>query len=647
MYGGSSAGGWSTDIAGRGGGGARARSEEWDDQLGSLYNPAVVRRLLPYLRPHRPLAIAALLSMVLFSVASYIQPLLLSLALKDFIATGDLHGLTWLMIGLIGVVLLTWAAEFARQWTTARLGNAVLLRLRTDLFDHLLSLSPSFYDKAEVGRVMSRVTSDVQVLQELITTGLLTVIADLIGLGVVITALLILDWQLALVTFAVIPFLVVIMLLWSRRARRTFLEVRRAIAIVNSALNEDLSGVRVVQSLRREEENARRFDVINEANRLANQRAGRLSASVLPVVEVLTALATGAVLIVAGIRLASGALDPATGVAAVVGFTLYIQRFFDPVRDLVLQYTMLQRAMAGAQRIFQVLDTPPAIMDRPDALAPPDLRGEVEFRDVSFAYEPGLPVLQAINLHVRPGETVALVGPTGAGKTTLVSLIARHYDVGAGAVLIDGHDVRDLQRPAITRRLGVVLQDPFLFSGTVLANIRYGRLDASPAEVEAAARAVNAHDWIARLPQGYDTPLHERGQNLSVGQRQLLAFARAILADPRILILDEATANVDSQTEALIQSALRRLLRGRTAFVIAHRLSTIRDADRVVVMREGHIVEIGTHAVLLAQGRLYADLYRLLYAQEETPAPPDDAAALAVLRRLHDRPRLAAVPAGS
>ena len=637
MFGSGSAGGWSSDLGGRGFGSQRGRSDQWEEALGTVYDPAVARRMTKYLRPHRGWATIALVSMIVYAAASYVQPLLISLAIRDFIANNDLRGLAWLMGGLIGVVLVTGVAEFVRQWATARVGHSVLLRLRRELFAHLLSLPQSFYDEAEVGRVMSRVTSDVQVLQELLTTGVLTVIADLIGLVIVIGALLFLDWQLALVTFAVIPLLIIAMRLWTRRARQAFVDVRRAIAAVNGSLNENLTGVRVVQSLRREDENARRFDAINQDHLRANQRAGWLSASALPLVEALTAGATAAVLIVAGLRLANGGLDPATGVAAIVGFTLYIQRFFDPIRDLVLQYTMFQRAMAGAERIFQVLDTPPRIVDPPDAFVLDDLRGEVEFRDVSLSYVPEVEVLHGIDLHVQPGETVAIVGPTGAGKTSLTALIARNYDVTAGAVLVDGHDVRDLARGSLTRRMGVVLQEPFLFSGSVRENIRYGRLDASPAAIEEAARVVGAHDWIMRLPDGYDTYLNERGQNLSLGQRQLLAFARAIVAEPRILILDEATANVDSETEALIQRALQRVLAGRTSFVIAHRLSTIRGADRVLVMQEGRIVETGTHESLLRAGGLYAELYRLTFSKQEGRRF-DDTEALAILRGLHARP---------
>ena len=654
MWSGGSAGGWSSNIGG-GGHGPRAghwgsswgRSDGWEEEYGKLYNPHLIRRISRYLIPHKRWALVGLVAMIVFAAASFSQPYIIFLALQDFIATGDLRGLARLMGVFVALALVAWVAEFVRQWAMARIGHRILLTMRQQVFDHMMSLSQSFYDDAEVGRVMSRVTSDVQVLQELLTTGVLTVVSDVIGLGIVIGFLLLIDWQLALATFVVLPPLLLVMVWWSRHARRAFLEVRSAIAAVNGTLNEDLNGVRVVQSVGRQDENARRFDDVNGWNLRATRRAGLMSAAVIPVVEVLTAAATALVVIIAGIQLANGGLDPATGVAAVISFAIFIQRFFDPVRDLVLQYTMFQRAMAGAERIFEVLDTVPEIVDREDALELDDIKGDVVFDNVSLEYVEGIRVLHDIELTVKAGETVAFVGETGAGKTSMTALISRAYDVTEGKVLIDGHDVRDIARRSVTKRMGVVLQDAFLYTGSVLDNIRYGRLDATHEEVVEAARVVGAHEWIMRLENGYDTFLNERGQNLSVGQRQLLAFARAILSNPRILILDEATANVDSQTEALIQRAISRMMEGRTSFVIAHRLSTIRSVDRIVVMDAGRIVEQGSHEELLASGGYYANLYEMTYAQHDENAF-DESEALAVLERMRQRARTgpALAPAG-
>jgi ATP-binding cassette subfamily B protein len=499
------------------------------------------------------------------------------------------------------------------------MGTRILRKLQSGMYDHVQELSLSFFDEMEVGRIISRLTSDVQVVQDLLTTGTLNSLSNMLGISIIVGILLFRDWQLALVTFAVLPPLILIMIYWAKVARAAFMQTRMTISALYGNLAESISGVRATQSMSREQENSRRFDRLNDENRNSNNWAALVSSAVMPVIEISVAIGVSAVLIVGGIRAihSSNSVDVAALIGTLAAFIVYVARFFDPIRELIMQYTMFQRAMAGGERIFEVLDTPARIVDKPDAVELQSVEGRIDFEHVSFHYIEGVPILQDIDLHVNPGETIAFVGPTGAGKTTITSLVSRGYEVTSGAIKIDGHDIRDIKRRSLTRHMGVVLQQPYLFTGTVRENIAYGRPDATDEQIQEAAIAVGAHDFIMRLENGYDTVLQQRGQNLSLGQRQLISFARAIVAQPRILVLDEATAYVDTQTEVIIQRALRQLLKNRTSFVIAHRLSTIREADRIVVLNQGRIEEIGNHAELLAKNGMYANLYRMTYEHEQ------------------------------
>jgi len=576
-----------------------------DEEGGRLYDHQVAVRLGAYLRPHWRSAILAFLAMMAYTGTVIALPLIIKTIIDSFIAKNDLYGLN-LMVGLfVLIALVQLVTQYLHQRQLAAVGQKVIYSLRLDLFKHLQRLSMSFFDRHEVGSVMSRVQNDVRQLQGLLSI-VVQSLADVLSLAGIVAVMVWMDPGLAILTMLVLPPLVLIVLTWQRYARASFLRVRRSMADVNSGLQENIAGVRVVQSLNREQNNLRRFDASNHENLDANLQAVRYSAVLSPSVEVLVATALAMVVFFGGSMVLHGTLEA----GVVVAFALYIQRFFEPVLSLTGQYASIQRAMVAGARIFEMLDIKPDVVENPNAVVGPRLRGEIRFEGVGFHYAPGSPVLKDVNLRVGAGETLALVGPTGAGKTTVISLLMRMYDVTEGRITVDGHDVRDVSLDWLSNQVGAVTQEPYLFSGmNVAENIRFNHLDVTDEQVESAARAVGAHDFISRLERGYETVLRERGSNLSMGQRQLLSFARALVADPSILILDEATANIDSHTEARIQRALEELLEGRTAVVIAHRLSTVRNANRIAVVSDGGIQEEGTHSQLMDLGGLYARLY--------------------------------------
>ena len=593
-----------------------------EEVFGSIYDHRVITRFIPHALPYKHLVAGATVAMIVFAGTQVAVPWIIKLGIDDVVGQRNLSGLAWVVALFFGNAVLNWVSNYAQEVTIAKAGQGVLMRLRGELFAHLQKLSLSFFDKTEVGRIMSRVQGDVYQLQEFLHIAVMTM-GDFLSLTGIVVALLIMNLKLGLISMAVLPILILVMAFWQSFARKAFIRARRTIAIVNGALNENISGVRVVQSMNRQERNLEIFEEKNHENLDATLFASRLSAGLIPGVDILTALSIGLAIFFGSRLVSDGELE----VGALIAFIMYIQRFFDPIRSLTMQYTQLQRAMASGVRIFQLLDTAPGIVDAPGAKDLPKLRGEVEFQNVTFGYLPGEDVLKDVSLHVSSGETVAVVGPTGAGKTTLVSLLGRFYDVerDQGAILVDGNDVRDWTRKSLASQTSMVLQEPFLFSGTVRENIKYNHTDVTDEQMIQASRAVGAHDFVMRLEDGYDTFLEERGLNLSVGQRQLLSFARAIVANPRILILDEATANIDSHTEMLIQRALQKLLVGRTAIVIAHRLSTIRGADKIIVLDRGQVVETGSHDHLMDNAGLYAHLYQMNYAalEEAVSAPAD------------------------
>jgi ATP-binding cassette subfamily B protein len=561
----------------------------------------LVRLALPY----RGRTFAAIGTLLAFTVIGLAPPYLAKLALDRGIADEDLGALTWIVVGFLAAAALTFAFSSVQTYLTGWVGERVLADLRDRLFAHLQRLSLGFYERNRTGAVISRITNDVEALDQLVTDGVTSLVQNTLLLGGTAVVLFVLDWRLALATLVILPLMGAATAWFRARSNRAYRRVRERIGLVTATFAEDISGIRVVQSFTREPRNHEGFRGINTRYRDANYETVVLNGIYFPVVDFLSTIGTTIVLGYGGYLLVNDQLT----VGTMLAFALYLGNFFDPVQQLSQLYNTFLSAIAAMDKIIEVLDEEPEILDAPQALDLPPVAGHVRLEGVRFGYGSLPEVLHGIDLDVPAGTTVALVGQTGAGKSTIAKLLARFYDPREGRITIDGHDVRDVTQSSLRRQLGIVPQEGFLFGGTVAENIAFGQPGATRDEIERAAAAVGAHEWITELEQGYDTQLGERGFRLSLGQRQLVAFARALLADPRILILDEATSSVDIGTERKIEEALGTLLAGRTAFVIAHRLSTIRGADVIVVLEHGTIVEKGTHAELIRRGGVYTGLY--------------------------------------
>ena len=582
--------------------------------LGNVYDATVVKRLLSYVYVYRSTFFVALIGVIFYIAAVVAQPLIIAWGIDGFIAPdpGETRWGNLRTVSLIFLfdVLVMGISQYIQFRALARLSTRLLFDLRRDMFNHLQGQSATFFERNEVGRLMSRVQNDVLALQEFTEISVPT-LADILMLGVIAVTLFITDFNLALVAVAPIPLMVITMAIWQRKAKPTFLRIRTAISSVNGNLQEGITGVRVTQSMNRQNRNLRKFDTLNTEHRDAAIRGGFLSGMLMPPIEVISMASVALVVVVGGQQVLNGTLE----LGILTAFILYLLRFFEPIRAMTMQFTQFQKAMASGARIFELLDIEPDLVDAPDAKQMPPINGKIEFKNVSFEYVPGLPVLNDINLTIEPGESVAFVGLTGAGKTTLVSLVQRLYDVTSGQVLIDGVDVRSVTRASLAGQMSSVLQEPFLYSEAVSANIKFNHVNVSEKSVINSATAVGAHDFISKLPTGYSSILEQRGANLSMGQRALVSMARAIVADPRILILDEATANMDSETEYQLQEALKEVLDGRTSLLIAHRLSTITSADKIVVLEHGKIVEVGRHEQLLANKSVYSKLYAMNFGE--------------------------------
>jgi len=581
-----------------------------EEMFGRAFDGRVIRRFFAFVWPYRTTLVLAVLTVLVFVGTQLTIPLVILYAIDHTLNPTAIATTTLGTVVMVfaSVILLNYLANFLQEILVGRVAENVVVDLRRAMFSHLQRVALSFMDKTEVGRVMSRLQSDTGTLQEYLESSVFAIGDMILLLGITVT-LLVLDFELGVLTLSIMPVLLVVRYFWLPHARAAFRLARETNSRANGALAESIRGIQTIQLMVRESVNFRLYSKLCDLNRRSHLRAAKLSQVNVPIVDTLTGVAMAIIIIVGGRMV----LNDELALGVMVAFIFYVQRFFDPIRSLTIQYSMMQRAMVSGQRILEVLDVPEAIKDKPNALELSTCQGQVQFNKVSFAYASDTPVLTNISFKIRAGEKVALVGPTGSGKSTVAALLRRFYDVSSGEVLLDGYDIRNLSQKSLGTHISMVLQEPYLFSGSIFENIQYSSTHKTPADVEAAARAVGAHDFITRLPGGYEFVVDQRGGNLSLGERQLISFARALVADTRILILDEATANVDSYSEMKIQKALKVLLQERTAIVIAHRLATVRECDRILVLHHGRLEEEGDHDQLIVKNGLYARLYRMNY----------------------------------
>ena len=600
--------------------------ERWagseDDFERTIPDMVLFKRMMRYVLRQKQQSTLLIIAVLGSTVINLLPPIMFTLAIDNYITTSNTSGLFLISVGFLVVYGLTFVTDRTQRFLIDWLGSRLEYDLRMDIFRHLQVLGLDFYATHEVGSVVSRGTNDVEKITELVSSGLANIAADLLTLVGIMGIMLYMSWWLSLITFTVIPLMVLFLFLWGQRVRKVYRETRKTIASVSAKMEESVSGMKEIQSYSREDATRNEFQQVNRNNMEANVQAGQIMSAFWPAVNVFTALGNFLVLWFGGGAVMRGTLS----VGILFGFMSYLSRFFWPIQDISQFWNSVQSALAAAERVFGIMDTDVEITDSSEAVKLPKLEGRISYENLTFGYVPGQHVLRDINLEIAPNTTVALVGPTGVGKTTMINLLYRFYDPVEGSVKVDGYDLRDIKLESLRSQLAVVLQDNFLFSDSIMENIRYGRLDATDEEIIEVSKAVGAHEFIMKLPEGYMTDVRERGGRLSVGQRQLISLARALLANPRILIMDEATSSIDAYTELIIQKALDRVLKNRTSIIIAHRLSTVRNADKIVVLHEGEIAETGTHEELIERGGVYKGLYEMqfkydLEAPEEAAAP--------------------------